>query len=184
MNEAAMAVIREGFLHGGITNKLWFSLKLQINRLSREFRNEYDSTNSGRTSTWINNGIYLPNGVNYNTAIIVVTWSNPQKINWIMFSELSETNLRLVYALRFSGFSFRSIGLHSISRNPRLRVVVIFLWDSGAPDSDFASGEATSCKEQFSGWCPCSPQLTAHEIRVVCSTIQKKKKLLLESKTT
>lgn len=29
MNEAAMAVIREGFRQGGITNKLWFSLKLK-----------------------------------------------------------------------------------------------------------------------------------------------------------
>ena len=31
MNEAAMAVIREGFRQGGITNKLWFSLKLKDN---------------------------------------------------------------------------------------------------------------------------------------------------------
>lgn len=30
MNEAAMAVIREGFRQGGITNKLWFSLKLKV----------------------------------------------------------------------------------------------------------------------------------------------------------
>lgn len=29
-NEAAMAVIREGFRQGGITNKLWFSLKLKV----------------------------------------------------------------------------------------------------------------------------------------------------------
>lgn len=30
MNDAAMAVIREGFRQGGITNKLWFSLKLKV----------------------------------------------------------------------------------------------------------------------------------------------------------
>ena len=30
MNDATMAVIREGFRQGGITNKLWFSLKLKV----------------------------------------------------------------------------------------------------------------------------------------------------------
>lgn len=52
-NEAAMAVIREGFLQGGITSKLWFSLKLKGNELSiREHNQENISINHWNGFSW------------------------------------------------------------------------------------------------------------------------------------
>ena len=46
MNDATMAVIREGFRQGGITNKLWFSLKLkvkhQINNNELNVKKDFD----------------------------------------------------------------------------------------------------------------------------------------------